>query len=169
MFAVLLADEARSFYFRQPWSLGVLFILIAAALFVSAFIYRGESLALWKRILMGTLRAIIFILIILVLFEPVGAQTKKVDVPSNILVLLDVSESMKFADPRKRGQDLEEAALALNKIKLADSSVPDAIRSDVSKVSRLDLARGILTHPELKVFRKPGDKYRVHFFSFGDR
>src|SRR5262245_54706085 len=106
MFAVLLADDLKTFYLRQPgW--GLRFVLIAAALFFSAFVYWGEGgVSLWKRILMGSLRAVVFMLIILVLFEPVGAQAKKVELPSNILVLLDVSESMKFADQRRKGQEL---------------------------------------------------------------
>lgn len=170
MLAVLLADDLRGIYFRQPWPLGTLFLLIAAALFLSAFIYRGEaSVALWKRVLMGSFRAIIFILILLVLFEPVRAQTKKVEVPSNILVLLDVSESMNFADSRKRPQELEEAALALGKMKLADTALPDGVSGEVARPTRLELAKGILSHPELKVFRTPTDKYRLHYFSFGER
>src|SRR5262245_54889661 len=156
MFAVVFADDLKTFYFRQPWSLGVLFALIAGALFVSAFLYRCEtSVALWKRILMGSLRAIIFVLIILLLFEPVGAQTSKVELPSNILVLVDVSESMKFADTRKRNPELEEAALALGKMKLTETAVPDAARAEVAKVPRLDLAKGILSHADFKIFQKP--------------
>ncbi len=163
-------ENLERFYFRQPWPMGVLFLLIVGVLFFSAFLYGGErSLAWWKRILLGTLRACIFIAIVLILFEPVGANAKKISLPSNILVLLDVSESMAFADRRQRAEDLGDAALALGKMAFVEQAVPEAIKSDVSAVPRIEIARGILQHPDLKAFQKPGDKHRLRYFSFGER
>lgn len=167
----LFANEnLERFYFRQPWPLGVLFLLTVCILFFSAFLYGGErSLAIWKRILLGSLRASIFIAIVLILFEPVGATSKKISLPSNIVIMLDVSESMAFADRRQRAEDLHDAALALNKIVFSEQSVPEGIKSDFAAVPRIELARGILQHPDLKVFQKPGDKHRLRYFSFGER
>jgi len=156
-------------YFRQPWGTNVLVLLIAAALFASTLVYFGErGLALWKRILLGGIRVAIFVLIILLLFEPVEAQSKKVDLPSNILVLLDVSESMAFADQRITSAELEEPALALGKMAFSDKHVPESAKDGLARTSRLDIARGLLQHPDLKIFQKPGVKFRLRFFAFGD-
>lgn len=171
MTPILLATEGlESFYFRQPWPIAVMVSLIAIALAVSAFVYGAErSLALWKRILLGTVRAVLFILIILLLFEPVGATSKRDTQPSNILVLLDVSGSMAFADNRKRPEDLEEAALALGKITFKDRTPTESAGLPAYSATRLAMAQGILDHPELKFFRAPGGKYRMRYFSFGER
>src|SRR5271154_6873875 len=123
---LIFANNLDHVYFRQQWGTNVLFLLIALAVFASGLVYFGErGLALWKRILLGGMRVAIFVLIILLLFEPVEALAKKVTVPSNILVLFDVSESMAFADPRITNAELEDPALALGKMKFSDTSVPE--------------------------------------------
>ena len=124
--------------------------------------YVGErGLSWWKRILLGGIRLLMFVLIILLLFEPVEVQAKKITVPSNVLVLLDVSQSMNFADGRKKNQDLEDAALALGKMAFADPTVPESVKAEVAGVTRLALAKGILRHPDLSVFQKPGDRVQA--------
>jgi hypothetical protein len=163
-------ESLDTFYFRQPWPLAVVVLAILAALAIAAILYLAErSLPRWKRILLGSLRAVMLILIILLLLEPVGARSKRVTVPGNILVLVDVSESMSIAEQRNRPEDLEEAALALGNIRFADRTVSNEVKPGVSQVARLDLARGILKHPELSFWQNPGDKHRLRFFTFGDQ
>jgi hypothetical protein len=157
-----------TFYFRQPWPVGVLMLLVVAAVGAAAFFYLPlRSLPRWKRVLLGGFR--VLLLVLLLLFEPVGARTREVRVLSNVLVLIDVSESTSFADDRKSQADLEDAALALGKMKFSDGTLPGGVRAEVSSVSRLDLARGILNHPELAFFREQPEKYRLRYFAFGGR
>jgi hypothetical protein len=145
-------------YFRQSWSAGGLLLLLAAALGVCALIYYGEKgLALWKRVLLGGLRLFVFLVILVVLLEPVVSQAQNMTVPSHVLVLIDVSESMAFADDRKNNQDLEDAALALGKM------------SEVARVPRLDIAKGIVQRPEINVFQKPDPKFKLQYYAFGDK
>lgn len=163
-------DSLDTFYFRQPWPLAVLLLLAAVALLGVMFVYgRERALSPALRVGLGALRALLYVLILLLLFEPVGAQTRTVTLPSNVLILLDVSESMDLKDARQRPDDLAEAAHALGKLPLQERSIPEALRAEVAAVPRLDLARGILTHPDLKLFQQPGERYRLRWFSFGER
>lgn len=155
-----------TFYFRQPWPAGVLALLALAAVAAAVFCYLPlRSLPVWKRVLLGGCRLLLLVLLLLLLLEPVSAQTREAQVPSNVLVLIDVSESMAFSDERKARPDLEDAALALGKMKFSDASLPGGVGSP----SRLELARGILRHPELKFFREQPGKFRLRYFAFGER
>jgi hypothetical protein len=155
-----MCEILGTFYFRQPWPAWVKVLLVLGAVAVAVMLYlQSRTLATWMRVILGTLRAVLLILILLLLFEPVSAQTKRVRVPSNVLVLVDVSESMSIADDRKTSQEQAEVALGMGK---SAKDVP-------SSPSRLDLARGILQNPSLQFLRDPGTNQRIRLFSFGDR
>jgi hypothetical protein len=174
----LLAEVATTpgFYFRYG-PIGVaLGVLIPLAVLYAIFLYRRHSeLSPKLRIGLGILRAIVYGVIILLLFAPVINETKKISIPSNILVLLDVSESMSIEDRRSRPGELADAAAALGKIPikdLAQESVPELpldLQSEVGKVSRLDLAKGILGLPELAILRESTDTTHVSSYTFGEK
>ena len=113
----LLAEVATTpgFYFRYG-PIGVaLGVLIPLAVLYAIFLYRRHSeLSPKLRIGLGILRAIVYGVIILLLFAPVINETKKISIPSNILVLLDVSESMSIEDRRSRPGELADAAAAFS-------------------------------------------------------
>ena len=167
----LFAYSLEHIHFRHAWSSGWLVGLTVAALVITALIYLFErGLSLWKRILLGAIRLSLFLLILLALFQqPFQTQAKEEIKPCWVLVLVDVSESMAFADDRKKNHDLEDAALALGKMTFAEHAIPDSVRSEVAKVPRLDIVKGLLRHPGLPVFHKLGDNYRLQFFAFGDK
>jgi hypothetical protein len=171
MMNVLLAiDIPGDVSFRHPWPRTVLALLVALAVLVPVFLYaRERALSPVKRAGLSVLRVLLFLLLLLLLLEPVTSRSRKKTVPGNILVLIDNSESMAFKDDRKRLDDLNDAAIALDKMGFRDHTFPDAARSVVASASRFDLARGILQHPDLKFFRDPGAKNRLRFFTFGDR
>ena len=174
----LLAEVAITpgFYFRYG-PIGVaLGVLIPLAVLYAIFLYRRHSeLSPKLRIGLGILRAIVYGVIILLLFAPVINETKKISIPSNILVLLDVSESMSIEDRRSRPGELADAAAALGKIPIKDlaqesvSELPVDLQSEVGKVSRLDLAKGILGLPELAILRESTDATHVSSYTFGEK
>lgn len=167
---ILFAMDLNDITFRHPWPKGLLVVLIALAILVPLFLYgRERALSPVKRIFLGSLRTVLFLLLLLLLLEPVATETRRVTVPGNVLVMLDVSESMLFKDDRKRPADIEDAAIALGKMGFKDSKFPDNERSTIASTSRIDLARGILQHPDIKFLRNPGDKFRLRYFGFGER
>jgi hypothetical protein len=163
-------DNTGAFSFRQDWPTAVIVLLIVAAVAYVAFMYSRETvLSPVRRVLLGGLRAALCVLLLLLLFEPVLAFTRSVTVPNNVLVLVDVSESMAIADARKRPEDLEEAAWALGRVPIGERRLPEPIGREMASVSRLDLAKGILQHPELKFLTHADEKHRPRCFLFGDQ
>ena len=65
---------------------------------------------------LALLRTGALLLIVLLLLQPAARFESETEVPGNLLVLVDVSDSMKIRDTRKNTPDLVEAAAALNKI-----------------------------------------------------
>jgi hypothetical protein len=63
-------------------------------------------------------------------------------------------------------EDLDKLAEALLATPVA---VPEGARQAVSAVSRIDLANGLLQHPELRVFEKIGKDCKVRLFTFGEK
>lgn len=160
----------EAFTFRHAWPTALIVLLLAALVGCVAFMYwRETTLPPRRRILLGCLRIALCVLLLLLLFEPVLAFTRSVRMPANVLVLVDVSESMAMADRRYRPEDIEEAAWALGKVKIGERGVPENVRDEVSSAARLDLARGLLRHPELKYFARPAENQRLRYFFFGER
>ena len=165
----LLAIDGTTMYFRLPWPPLAMALLLLAALVLTVVVYwREQALPIWRRVLLGTLRAALCVLIVLLLLEPVRATSRSVVMPANVLVLIDVSESMAIEDARQEPDDLREAALALNKMSFDDRRVPDTVRPQVEKGSRWAMARGILEHPKLEFLRKSTNSSRLRYFAFGE-
>jgi hypothetical protein len=177
MLTLLAAESTGGFYFREgPFPiLLVLGVFVPLAVLYAVFLYRRQTeLSSGHRLVLGVLRAIVYGLIILLLLAPVVDQTKKILIPNNVLVLLDVSESMSIEDRRSRPDELAESAAALGKIPLGEldqyaaAELPDDIRSSVEKVSRLDLAKGILGLSELEILRTSTESSHVTGYTFGE-
>ncbi len=173
---LLGVDEANDIvrfevYFRRDWPIAVAVLLIAAAIGFSVYMYRRETgVSRLLRIVLGTLRAALLSLIILVLWQPVMALDMVSKLRGIVLVMMDVSESMNISDPRVSKEEQEDAALALGKKKYEDLTLPlpEAVKKDVAAVPRIDLAKGILENKELDLLKKFGDEYKVRLFAFGE-
>jgi len=159
-------------YLRYPWPAAVVLLLILAAIAYVALLYRGErGVSRARRVLLGTLRAVLYAVLIVMLFEPVLGLTSTQKVRRNILVLLDSSESMGIRDARRTDRELMEAALCLGiaPVDKAAHVLSPKERAEVAKESRLALAKGILTHPQVDVFKKLGQDHKVRYFCFAER
>ena len=114
---ILGIEDGGQLQFRAAWSSGVLALLVALAVAFALLLYsRERALPFRMRLLLGGLRAVLYALLLTLLFEPVLTVGRTVLVPSNVLVLADVSESMNIRDPRRGQEELREAALALGKV-----------------------------------------------------
>lgn len=155
---------------RHAWPSFVLLLLIVAAVGFVAMLYRREhGLTLVRRITLATLRSLAFALVLIVLFEPVLGLELAVRVRSNVLVLVDVSQSMALADRRTTPEAQREAAMALGVLSFEDRNqpVPSAQRDRVSGVPRLELARAALQNEEVQLLGRLAADHHVRLFSFG--
>jgi hypothetical protein len=146
--------------------------LMAAAVGYVVYIYRKEEgLSRPRRIALGLLRALLYLLIILVLFEPVLGLRMSMKVRKTILVFLDTSESMSIRDARRTEADLQEAAMALGEVPLGESArvLSEETRKKVASVSRIGLAKTVLDHPEIDVFEALGEDHDLVYLLFGEK
>jgi len=115
-------------HLRCPWPLPAVASVAAVLATAAALLYARETaLRPARRILLATVRAFLFAALLAVLLEPVHLQARKAIVPSNLLVLLDVSESMGIEDPRRRPEDIRDAALALGKLRFREPALQAAL------------------------------------------
>lgn len=158
-------------FLRHPWpSIVVLLCLLAAVAFAARLYWRERGVSRGRRIFLGVFRAIVYTIVILLLFEPVFGIEMSVKLRQSLLVLLDTSESMAIPDARKKESELQEAAMALGKLPFEKGAPPmDAkTRAEVSAARRIDLAKGILDNPNLDLFKKLEQNFKLRYFSFAD-
>ncbi|MBM4032504.1 MAG: VWA domain-containing protein [Planctomycetes bacterium] len=156
-------------FLRHPWpSIVVLLCILAAAAFAARLYWRESAVSRGRRAFLGVFRAVVYAIIIVLLFEPVFGIEMSVKLRQSFVVLLDCSESMAIADARRKERELEEAAMALGKLPFEKGvQVMDAkTRAEASAVRRIDLAKGILDNPHLDLFKKLEQNYRLRYFSF---
>lgn len=158
-------------FLRHPWpSFIVLVCILGAVAFVVRLYWRERGVSRRRRIFLGAFRAVLYTMLILLLFEPVFGLEMAVKLRQSLLVLLDTSESMAIADARRRERELEEAAMALGRLPFEKGAPPmDAkARAEASAARRIELAKGILDNPNLDVFQRLEADFKLRYFSFAD-
>ncbi len=159
-------------YLGLGWGVVVLLVLAAAAIIYVVALYRMERmLTKGRRIVLGVLRAVVLVLVLVLLFEPMLGVEMIADLPRTLLVLLDVSESMAIEDDRTSEEALKEAALGLGKISYAEAAepLPEGVKADVAGVSRIEIAKAILSAPPEGPFARLSEDYKLRYFRFGRR
>ncbi|HEX5790081.1 MAG TPA: hypothetical protein VFY13_02960, partial [Luteolibacter sp.] len=172
MLMTLGIDE---FFWARPISTPLLIAVFVGVLLLSFYLYRRPwGLPLWLRLLLGVARLIALTLVVASLFEPTGVVKETHTQQRSLPVLIDVSESMSLKDPRKNAQDVASAASALGIVTDGGddaervSMLLDANqRQTVLSASRLDLARGILSHAAAPVMSDLAKDLDVSYHSFG--
>ncbi len=141
----------------------MLLLLAILALFAGglAVIYRWDArqtsrLARW--FLFAT-RALLLLIAVTMLLEPVLVLSKEEKLPSHLLVLVDNSPSMELRDAWK---DETFGAQVANTLK-----VPGGVPG-LRERTRLDLARMVLSDEMLKTLSQDGKRV-VHVHTFSDR
>ena len=172
MLMTLGLDE---FFWARPLSTPLMVAVFTGVVLLSVFLYRRAwGLPGWLRVGLGVARFLALALVVASLFEPTGVVTESHTQQRSLPVLIDVSESMSLKDPRKNAEDVASAAKALGLVNepgsdagrisiMLDANQRQAIQS----ATRLDLARGILTHEAAPIFNKLGEQLDVSYHSFG--
>jgi uncharacterized membrane protein len=164
-------DDIAAIENRGGWVLAL--VLIAIAIAVSIFLYRSESrLSQRRRVLMGVCQGLALLMLIVIILKPVAVIRQTKPYKRTILVLLDTSRSMLTEDTRSTAEEVARAAKALGKLPLEKSLTNDEVddvRQEVGPVSRIDLARAMLEHPEIKLLENLNKDYQVRFFTFDDQ
>ena len=160
------------FLLRSGWPRLVVLALIALAVAYAIYLYRKEkALTRGRRIVLGALRAGAMGLVMLLVFEPILGLEMTIKARRTLLVLMDTSESMSTRDPRQTEDELKDAALALDKAPYAEVAKPltETARAAAVSAARIDMAKGILTHPDLNLMSKLAENYTIRYFGFGER
>jgi len=158
-------------FFRRGWGWALLLTFCAVAFAV--LLYRAEKVpSRMRRVLMATCQAAALALVCILLMRPAIAFKLVKPIRQTVLILLDTSESMALGDKREDPRDVEEAAVALGRLAPAEAIVPgqiQALRKDVSSVSRLKLAQAAIENPAIALSSRLGANHDVRFFCFDDR
>lgn len=163
------------FFWARPIATPLMIAVFVAVLLLSVYLYRRASgLPLWLRMVLGLARLIALALVVASLFEPTAVVKETHTQPRSLPVLVDVSESMSMKDPRKSSEDIAAAAIALGMLgeeTLDPGEVAMRLdanqRQTIQAATRLDLARGILTHEAVPVFKKLGESLDISYHGFG--
>jgi hypothetical protein len=125
---------------RGDWALAALLFIIAATWGV-LWLYRreGRNLALPVRVMLATLRMVAMLGIVVMLLEPVIVFTRKEWVPSNLLVLLDRSDSKDLRDAWVEQPLAERTAAALR----LDGGADELRRQSRASLAERALAGGL--------------------------
>lgn len=137
-------------------------ILVPAALLLfaaSIWFYRREKLSRLASGVLITLRIVTFAFIFVLICRPTLEATLQSTRPRPIIVLLDNSLSMALSDPRSQAADKLRVALAMQLVPVkqqidASSSLSQVPEQTPENLSRADLVRLILAHPELQLVQR---------------
>ena len=174
---ILINAQIEQVFWARPLPTAAMTAIFAGVLVLSVYLYRRAwGLSPWLRVGLGVARLIVLALIVAALFEPMAVVSESYEQQRGLPVLVDVSESMSVMDPRKKPEDLAEAAAALGLLASAEDVDPaDAIltldtkqRQAIASASRLDLITSLLTNAAQPTFESVGEEIDVSFHAFGN-
>jgi len=170
----LIANSAQieRLFFARPLPTPVMIAVFVAVVLLSFYLYRRSfGLSPWLRALLGMARLVVLLLVVTALFDPMAVIRETETRQRGLPVLIDVSQSMSVKDPRKRSEDLAEAATALNLTSDTDRdlalSLDTSQRQAIASATRLNLAAGLLTHAARPALQTLGANADVSYHAFG--
>jgi hypothetical protein len=137
----------------------VFVLLLAAAAFVAWHLYRREAGYVpreRKRLLSG-LRFGAYLVVLFMLTGAFLELTRTEEIPGNLLVLIDSSQSMGIVDRRTEPADQAAARAILGA----------ARAKDADQASRSELVKGAFANPALDPLPALGERFVVDAFTFG--
>lgn len=158
---------------RNSDAIGWVILLGLVILALTWWSYRrvaGELTSQRMRWVLTTLRAVLFLLLLLILLRPVLAFTVEGTIRRQLLMLVDASASMKIQDPRFDPADLVRAAMAkgvLDFRKGLQQPLDASRAASVKLVPRVELLQGALKSDQIGLIHKFAREYDVSAFSFG--
>lgn len=137
--------DVRLEFASPPQGLSVLWAIAASVALVVLvhWLYRreGRELSLRARIALASLRLFSLSMVGVMMLEPVLIARQQETVPSQLLLVLDDSESMRFSDPYSDETQAAAIAADLQLESQGDKSPVERLR----ETPRLDLVRSVLT------------------------
>lgn len=166
--------EVEQLFWARPLATPLMVVIFLAVLAWCVFLYRRSwGLRPWLRYTLGIARLIVLLLIVAALFEPMIVVRETNIQQRGLPVLVDVSESMSITDPRKRSEDLAQAAAALNLIDSSDEDISLNLdtkqRQAIATATRLDLATTLLSQTARPTLTSAGQGLDVSYHSFGGK
>lgn len=150
--SIIAATEWRvSFEGLAPGLAFGLFVLVALATVFAYWKYARASR--WRKWLMAAFRIAAVLVLAALLAKPVLHLTVHDPVRQPLLVLLDDSESMAFADKRETKEDLDRSEIATG--------------SEQSSIARKELLKGVAANRKLDLFPKLSAQADLSFYRFG--
>ncbi|MDR1190988.1 MAG: VWA domain-containing protein [Verrucomicrobiales bacterium] len=124
----------------------------------------------WLRRTLAVARTLTLTLLVILLTKPVLHLTLTEPVRQNLLVLLDNSESMAFADQRENAADLRRAAIAAGDIspdRGLEQNLPPELAKKYAEISRAELLQKLAANARLDLWRKLAAQTEMSFYTFG--
>jgi len=168
-------------YFQYPWQIA-LGAVVPVGLFVMLMYRRESEVSSGVRVTLAAARVCVLMLLVLMLLQPTATVENEREVTGRLPVLVDVSDSMKVRDTRRKTKDLVEAAAALNRIPWPDMEDGETLdladyttylsseekREEVSRTARHELVNGVFHHPEINVFERLARNHQLQYYMFAD-
>ena len=162
--------SAVSFHLRHGSWLGwIVFIALLLSVFtwwVYRYVGAHRQLPKSRRLLLTTLRILLFLLLLFILLRPVFSFTVENRLRRTLIALVDKSASMDIPDMRREDADIKRAAIALGKIDQMDQSLDPATAAKVQEVSRADLVKAAFANSHLHLLNSLKKKYDLEFVGF---
>lgn len=166
--------KVENVFWARPLPLPWMLLVFAAVAIWSVYLYRRSvGIRPPLRYALGLARLLGLCLILSTLFEPMVVLRETEIRQRTLPVLLDVSESMSIRDPRKRPEDLVDAALALNLVDSEEETVDVTLglgarqREAIASATRLDLAASLLAENGRQTLETIGLGADVRYHAFG--
>lgn len=168
----LLGVEPEEWAAEGTWSLqwinapragDTAFLILVGCLAVIGlfwWLYRKETgqLTQAKRYILLSLRVLLGAIVVIMLLEPALVLSRIEQRPSELLVLVDTSQSMGLSDAWIDAQQASDAA----RVAGLDSA------SDLAKTTRIDLTQKLLSSELLEQLKKDGER-NIHIHRFDER
>ncbi len=154
------------------WWVAATVVLLGGGLVILLYAKERGKVGGFRRGLMAGLRVAAIVLVVLLLLRPVLVAEFRGEVPRDVVLLLDNSQSMKQPDARRMMSDRMRVAIAAG---LADPKAPvsDALsESDIPRntpkdPTREQLVRAALANQRLKLLDELGQRGPVRMMLFG--
>ena len=145
-------------------------LIIAFALVVwVSYRWLPVDLSPARRFTLVALRVVFILLLLGILLQPVLQIDLKRQVRQTLLIMVDTSNSMDITDPRTETADIARKGIAAGKLDPDHdiSNVPPNLGGELNDLSRIDLAKAVLTNEKLKLISDLQEKFDVEVFTFG--
>ncbi len=146
----------------------IVLVLIPTVLLVTTWVYRHESRSAGRgpKLLLGALRALVLLLVLLVLFEPVLSIETSTTKETTVVFLIDESASMSIKDRLTGAEERLKAARATGIVPMSSGSLAAADESALDALTRIDLVNRTLANTNLGVIETIRKRHKVQVFSF---